>query len=97
MVVPMGFTASPTSQTLLPASLQFLARPFDEGNLIRAAYAYEQATKIRRYHPHPYLSRLKMTSHPPSSPTYQQALLPRHKHPLPLPTHRLFPPPLLHN
>jgi len=51
MVVPMGFTPSPTSQTLLPASLQFLARPFDEGTLIRAAYAYEQATQNRRYHP----------------------------------------------
>ena len=49
MVVPMGFTTSPTSQTLLPASLQFLARPFDEGTLITAAYAYEQATKKRRY------------------------------------------------
>lgn len=48
MVVPMGFLPSPTSGTQLPASLQFLARPFDEGIMIKAAFAYEQATKFRR-------------------------------------------------
>lgn len=42
MVVPMGFTAGG-----LPGSLQILARPFDEANMIRAAYGYEQATQHR--------------------------------------------------
>lgn len=43
ITVPMGYT----SETL-PAGLQFLGRPFDEGRLIRLAFAYEQATKHRR-------------------------------------------------
>ena len=48
MTVPMGFAVASNGVTKLPASLQFLARPFDEANLIRAAYSYEQATKHRR-------------------------------------------------
>jgi Asp-tRNA(Asn)/Glu-tRNA(Gln) amidotransferase A subunit family amidase len=40
--VPMGFVGP------LPAGLQLLARPFGEGTLISAAYAYEQATHHRK-------------------------------------------------
>eukprot|EP00884_Botryococcus_braunii_P006539 jgi/Botrbrau1/15887/Bobra.40_1s0070.1 len=42
MVVPMGL-----SRAGLPASLQMVARPFAEGTLLKAAYAYEQATRHR--------------------------------------------------
>jgi len=41
--IPMGFTYGN-----LPAGLQIVARNFDEPNLIRVAYAYEQATLHRR-------------------------------------------------
>ncbi|MCA9736627.1 MAG: amidase [Gemmatimonadetes bacterium] len=40
--VPMGWTYGE-----LPAGLQLLARPFDEGTLFRLAYAYEQGTHHR--------------------------------------------------
>ena len=43
ITVPMGFTAAG-----LPLGLQLLARPFDEDELFRFAYAYEQATMHRR-------------------------------------------------
>jgi Asp-tRNA(Asn)/Glu-tRNA(Gln) amidotransferase A subunit family amidase len=43
ITVPMGFTSNG-----LPAGLQFLARPFAEGQLFQYAYAYEQATRHRR-------------------------------------------------
>ncbi len=43
ITVPMGFTAHE-----LPAGLQFLGRPFAEGELLRMAYAYESATRHRR-------------------------------------------------
>lgn len=43
ITVPMGFTYGE-----LPAGLQILARPYDEGLLFRFAYAYEQATLHRR-------------------------------------------------
>lgn len=43
ITVPMGFTRSG-----LPLGLQMLGRPFDEGKLIQYAYAYEQATRLRR-------------------------------------------------
>jgi Asp-tRNA(Asn)/Glu-tRNA(Gln) amidotransferase A subunit family amidase len=43
ITVPMGFTAGG-----LPLGLQLLARPFDEHQLFRFAYAYEQATRHRR-------------------------------------------------
>lgn len=43
LTVPMGYTYE-----RLPAGLQFLGRPFDEGRLVRLAYAYEQATRHRR-------------------------------------------------
>ena len=43
MTVPMGFTYGH-----LPAGLQIVGRLFGEGELIRIAYAYEQATGHRR-------------------------------------------------
>jgi Asp-tRNA(Asn)/Glu-tRNA(Gln) amidotransferase A subunit family amidase len=43
IVVPAGFTSDD-----LPASLTFLGRPYDDGRMIRLAYAYEQATRHRR-------------------------------------------------
>jgi amidase len=51
--VPMGFTSGD-----LPVGLQIYGRPFSEPQLIRMAYAYEQATKHR--HPPksvPYLKK----------------------------------------
>ena len=42
VTVPMGFTYGS-----LPAGLQILARPYDEGILFRFAYAYEQGTHHR--------------------------------------------------
>ena len=41
LTVPMGFTSG-----TLPAGLQMLGRPFDEGRLIKLAYAYEQGTNL---------------------------------------------------
>ena len=41
--VPMGYT-----RTTLPAGLQILARPYQEGVIFRLAYAYEQGTMHRR-------------------------------------------------
>lgn len=43
ITVPMGFTYG-----MLPAGLQLLARPYDDGLLLAYAYAYEQATGHRR-------------------------------------------------
>ena len=43
IVVPAGFT-----RDHLPAGLCFIGRPYDDGNLIKFAYAYEQATHHRR-------------------------------------------------
>ena len=43
LTVPMGFTGDG-----LPTGLQIVARPFAEPELIRVAYAYEQATRHRR-------------------------------------------------
>ncbi|CAL8464697.1 g4232 [Coccomyxa elongata] len=47
MTVPMGFVQR-AGRTPLPAGLQFLARPWDEGRLLHVAFAYEQATRHRR-------------------------------------------------
>ncbi len=44
--VPCGF-----SQEGLPVGLQLIGRPYDEGTLLRAAYAYEQATPWHRQFP----------------------------------------------
>jgi Asp-tRNA(Asn)/Glu-tRNA(Gln) amidotransferase A subunit family amidase len=43
VVVPAGFT-----RDQLPAGITFLGRPYDDGNMIKFAYAYEQATKHRK-------------------------------------------------
>jgi len=43
ITVPAGFTRDD-----LPAGLCFLGRPYDDGPMIRLAYAYEQATHHRR-------------------------------------------------
>ena len=42
ITVPAGFT-----RDRLPAGLCFIGRPFDDGKLIKLAYAYEQATRPR--------------------------------------------------
>ncbi|MBM3249500.1 MAG: Asp-tRNA(Asn)/Glu-tRNA(Gln) amidotransferase subunit GatA [Candidatus Omnitrophica bacterium] len=44
--VPCGFTGDN-----LPVGLQILARPFDEGTLLKAAFAYEQATVWHKMKP----------------------------------------------
>src|SRR5262245_45827088 len=43
VVVPAGFT-----RNHLPAGITFLGRPYDDGKMIKFAYAYEQATKHRK-------------------------------------------------
>ena len=43
VVVPAGFT-----RDKLPAGITFLGRPYDDGAMIKFAYAYEQATKHRQ-------------------------------------------------
>ena len=43
IVVPAGFT-----RENLPAGICFVGRPYDDGNMIKLAYAYEQATHHRR-------------------------------------------------
>jgi amidase len=43
IVVPAGFT-----RDNLPAGVCFIGRPYDDGNLIKFAYAYEQATHYRK-------------------------------------------------
>ena len=43
IVVPAGFT-----RDNLPAGICFLGRPYDDGEMIRLAYSYEQATHHRR-------------------------------------------------
>ena len=43
VVVPAGFT-----RDHLPGGITFLGRPYDDGNMIKFAYAYEQATHHRK-------------------------------------------------
>jgi amidase len=43
IAVPAGFTTDN-----LPAGITFMGRPYDEGTMIKLAYAYEQATHHRR-------------------------------------------------
>ena len=42
VTVPIGYVHG------LPVGLSFVGRPWSEGVLIKLAYAYEQATKVRR-------------------------------------------------
>jgi amidase len=46
IVVPMGFGTQG-----LPMTISFMGRPFDEGKIIGYAYAYEQASRMRRPSP----------------------------------------------
>jgi amidase len=46
IVVPMGFGSQG-----LPGSMTFFGRPYEEGRLISYAYAYEQASQLRRPSP----------------------------------------------
>ena len=43
VTVPAGFTTNG-----LPAGISFLGRPYEDGRMIKLAYAYEQATHHRR-------------------------------------------------
>ncbi|MPZ76858.1 MAG: amidase [Deltaproteobacteria bacterium] len=43
VVVPAGYT-----RDNLPAGITFLGRPYDDGSMIKLAFAYEQATRHRR-------------------------------------------------
>ena len=43
IAVPAGFTTDN-----LPAGITFMGRPYDEGTMIKLAYAYEQATHHRQ-------------------------------------------------
>jgi Asp-tRNA(Asn)/Glu-tRNA(Gln) amidotransferase A subunit family amidase len=43
VVVPAGYT-----RDQLPAGITFLGRPYDDANMIKFAYAYEQATRHRK-------------------------------------------------
>ncbi len=43
LTIPAGFTADG-----LPVGIEFLGRAFDEGTLLRLAYAYEQASDRRQ-------------------------------------------------
>ena len=46
IVVPAGFTTDD-----LPVGITFMGRPYDDGAMLRLAYAYEQATHHRRQPP----------------------------------------------
>jgi Asp-tRNA(Asn)/Glu-tRNA(Gln) amidotransferase A subunit family amidase len=49
VTVPAGFSQPSADAPLgVPVGLDILARPFEDSRLIRIAYAFEQATKIRR-------------------------------------------------
>jgi hypothetical protein len=58
--VPMGFVDG------LPAGLAFLAKPFDEPALLRAAHAYERFTRHR--HPPPLFKECVDPPPPPATP-----------------------------
>ncbi|HEY5504154.1 MAG TPA: hypothetical protein VIK28_03280, partial [Sedimentisphaerales bacterium] len=49
IVVPGGFSATTVSAPIgVPIGLEILGRPWSEPTLIQIAYAFEQATKLRR-------------------------------------------------
>jgi len=45
--LPCGFSENPK----LPIGLQLMGRPFEEANLLKAAYAYEQSTEWHKTFP----------------------------------------------
>ncbi len=49
--LPCGFSVGAHGRAPLPIGLQFLGKPFDEGNLFRLAYAFEQNTDFHLKHP----------------------------------------------
>ncbi len=48
ITVPCGFS---TKQPILPIGVQFYAKPFNEMELLRVAYAYESATQWHQRRP----------------------------------------------
>ena len=48
ITVPCGFS---TKQPVLPIGVQFYARPFNEMELLRVAYAYQSATQWHQRRP----------------------------------------------
>jgi aspartyl-tRNA(Asn)/glutamyl-tRNA(Gln) amidotransferase subunit A len=50
MSLPAGFVFGDREE-LLPVGIQLMARPFDEASLLRAAYAFEQATEWHKVRP----------------------------------------------
>jgi amidase len=49
LTVPIGFSKpGPTAPIGVPIGMDILARPFDDATLIKIAYAFEQATKVRK-------------------------------------------------
>ena len=57
ITLPMGFLYN-ACRSPLPSGIQFLARPWDEGRLLKMAYAYEQATQHRACAPLPPAANL---------------------------------------
>lgn len=48
IVVPAGFAPSPDAPIGVPVGMEIMGRPFSEGKLIEIAYAFEQASHLRR-------------------------------------------------
>jgi amidase len=49
IVVPAGFSASTASAPIgVPVGIEFIARPWEEPELLRLAYGFEQATHARK-------------------------------------------------
>jgi len=49
VTVPIGFSrAAPDAPVGVPIGMDIMGRPFDDALLIRTAYAFEQATRMRK-------------------------------------------------
>jgi amidase len=49
VTVPIGFSKpAPDAPLGVPIGMDIMGRPFDDGLLIKTAYAFEQATKVRK-------------------------------------------------
>lgn len=46
--VPVGFTPATADSNEIPVGMEFLGREFSEGDLLKIAFSWEQATHIRR-------------------------------------------------